>query len=278
VVSDQGNNLKRAIKLLGVPHIPDISHAVATCLKKTFKELQAYKDFSASVSLIKAKLGLCEYSFLRPPKQRTKSRFMNQEKIVNWAQIILKRWDRIPSTAQEKLVPIKAHQEVITELESCILMAKKVAEPLKTKGLNLKTINQAIKYVEQQNLENLKKVNENGEQKYKNMTTFIHLLMTYLERYKVIVIQNEWQNQPIHICSDVIERLFGCYKAKLSDNFFVTASSIALEIPLMCLQRKDIENNIQVALESVSMTNLIKWRKEQNPHNQTTMRAKFFKR
>lgn len=278
VVSDEGNNLKRAIKLLEVPHIPDISHAVATCLKKTFKELEDYKDFSASVNLIKAKLGLCEYSFLRPPKQRTKSRFLNQEKIVNWAEIILERWDKIPSAAQEKLAPIKAHQEVVAELKSCILMAKKVAEPLKTEGLNLKTINEAIKYTRRQKLENLENINENGEVRYKNITIFIDQLMEYLERYKGILIQNEWQEQPIHICSDVIERLFGCYKAKLSDNFFVTASSIALEIPLMCLKREDIEKNIQVALESVSITNLTQWRKEQNPHNQTTMRAKFFKK
>ncbi|MFT6937220.1 MAG: hypothetical protein ACJA1N_001520, partial [Saprospiraceae bacterium] len=34
IVSDEGNNLKRAIKQIGCPHIADISHAIANCLKR----------------------------------------------------------------------------------------------------------------------------------------------------------------------------------------------------------------------------------------------------
>ena len=82
----------------------------------------------------------------------------------------------------------------------------------------------------------------------------------------------------MHVCSDVIERLFGCYKAKLSDNYFVTTTAIALELPLMCLSREALTDNIQIALESITISNLKQWRHSQNTYNQTSMRAKFFKK
>lgn len=269
VVSDEGNNLKRAIKLLEVAHIPDISHVVATCLKKTFKELEAYKNFSSSVNLSKTRLGLCEHSFLRPPKQRAKSRFLNQEKIVNWAQTIIERWNKISTIAQEKLLPIKEHKKIIKELKICIEISKSISKSLKNNGLNISSIQFSIKYLNQQKIDN---ANIGSIQK------FITLLLDYLKRYENILKQNKWEDKNVYICSDVIERLFGCYKAKLSDNFFITTSTIALEIPLMCLSRKQIEQNVQVALESIKMTNLTEWRNKQSTHNQTTMRALFFKK
>lgn len=272
VLSDEGNNLKRGVRLLETTHIFDVSHAVATCLKKTFKPLEAYKDFSTTIRLTKNRLGLCEYSFLRPPKQRTKSRFMNQEKIVRWAETILRRWDDIEPQAQEKLQDLKANEAIIEDLRTCIEMAKKVTEPLKTKGLNITTIETAINYIRDKTSTGSKYETND------NINKFGTLFKQYLERYKQIIIQNKWQDKNLHACSDIIERLFGCYKAKLSDNFFVTTSTIALEIPLMCLSREDIGSQIEAALESVTMTDLKDWRKNQSSDNQTTKRALFFKK
>jgi hypothetical protein len=278
VVSDEGNNMKCAVRLLGVPHIPDISHAVGTCLKKSFKELEEYKELSASLTIIKARLGLCEHSFLRPPKQRTKSRFLNQEKIVKWVQTILKKWEEIPPTAQEKLLPIQDHKVITKELEICISIAEKISKMLKTNGLSIKKIDDALEYIRQQKLEHMDEKGDSICENYKNIIIFIDYLKAYLEKYKAILVDNDWEKQSIHICSDVIERLFGRYKAKISDNFFVTVSSIALEIPLMCLSRQKIMQNVQLALETVKMTTIREWRTEQSSHNQVSMRAQFFNR
>jgi len=197
---------------------------------------------------------------------------MNQEKIVRWAETILRRWDDIEPQAQEKLQDLKANEAIIKDLRICIEMAKKVTEPLKIKGLNSTTIETAINYIRD------KTGTESKYETNENINKFGILFKQYLERYKQIIIQNKWQDKNLHACSDIIERLFGCYKAKLSDNFFVTTSTIALEIPLMCLSREDIGSQIEVALESVTMTNLKDWRKNQSSDNQITKRALFFKK
>ncbi|MGB0863906.1 MAG: hypothetical protein ACPGXZ_13370 [Saprospiraceae bacterium] len=46
------------------------------------------------------KLSLCKHSYLRPPKQRTKSRFLNQGKIIAWAKMIFQKWDELDDEAQ----------------------------------------------------------------------------------------------------------------------------------------------------------------------------------
>ena len=69
-MSDEGNNLVNAAKLLELPHLADISHLVATCLKKTFEDRADYKAFSTAVNKCQAKLARGKYCYLRPLKQR----------------------------------------------------------------------------------------------------------------------------------------------------------------------------------------------------------------
>ena len=45
ILSDEGSNLKNAAKELKLPHLPDIGHALATCLKQTFEKEESYVLF-----------------------------------------------------------------------------------------------------------------------------------------------------------------------------------------------------------------------------------------
>ena len=272
VLSDEGNNLVKASELLGLPHLPDISHLVATCLKKTFSENVEYKAFTSAIGKSQAKLAMGQYAYLRPPKQRAKARFLNQEKVVDWATVIFNKWEEIETVAQEKLEVLQPCKNIIEVLKSCIDFANQISKVLKIKGLNDKNIKDLIKKVTKEiqkeetiELENLKK-------------TFLNYLKIYLEKYKEFINTEEFKGKTIHTCSDIIERLFGIYKAKVSDNYFVTTTTIGLELPLMCLSKKVLKRIIPTALESITVTKLRSWLKGQKSDNQSAMRAKFFKK
>lgn len=267
MVSDEGNNLKKSARLLQTSHLPDISHLVATCLKKTFSKRTDYTDFSTAVNKCQAKLAMGQYSYLRPPKQRVKARFLNQQKVVDWAKTILKKWHKLDDAAKEKLEPIRDHQAIIQELKECLDLANAVSTPLKMKGLNAKTIKKALALLAKKD----KKASD-------TLKVFILYLKSYLLKYEEFIHQEEWKDKTVHVCSDVIERMFGCYKAKLSDNYFVAASTIALELPLMCLSTSELTQQVKQALEGVYMTNLKQWKNVQNTDNQFSMRIKFFKK
>lgn len=270
VVCDEGNNLKRAIRLLEVEHLPDISHLMGTCLKKVFRDLEDYKTFRSCIQKCQARLCLCEQSYLRPPKQRTKAspdsyRDMNQEKTLIWAQTIFQKWNELNEIEQQKLSLLQLHRPLINQMSTCIDISSSIANLLKNRGLNLKTIEEALEIL-------------NIETEQITVKKFITFLKQYLMKYKHFILQPEWKNRTVYVCSDTIERLFGCYKAKLSDNYFVTTSSIALEIPLICLPKKVLFQSIQNAMENIEISQIVKWRKSQNTSNQAAMRAEFFKK
>ncbi len=45
IVSDQASKMTKAARLLAVPHLPDLSHAIGTCLRRTFEKEEDYKLF-----------------------------------------------------------------------------------------------------------------------------------------------------------------------------------------------------------------------------------------
>jgi hypothetical protein len=269
IVSDEGNNLKRAAKILEIPHLPDISHLIATCLKKTFAEREDYKGFSSVVSKCQSKLAMGKYCYLRPYKQRVKARFLNQQKVVDWADTIFEKWENLEEQAQEKLELLVKYKGTVEALKSTIEFAKSISIPLKVNGLNAKIIKGLIILVENK---------IEAKETFKTTKEFAEHLKKYLITYKNFITEEEREGKTVHVCSDIIERLFGCYKAKVSDNYFVTATTIGLELPLICLSKEELTCNIQTALEEVSMTNLKEWRNPQKADNQSAMRAKMFKK
>lgn len=140
---------------------------------------------------------------------------------------------------------------------------------LKNKGLNSNRIKKLIKKTEEQ----INKKEVNSIEK-----TFLNFLKSYLERYQNFINSEAFQGKNIYACSDIIERLFGIYKAKVSDNYFVTTTTIGLELPLMCLPRKKLSQIIKPALEAIKMTSLQDWLGKQRSDNQSNMRAEFLKK
>ncbi len=121
ILSDQDGKLKKASRLSEIVHLPDISHAVATCLRRSFEKEPAYKAFTTLVSSYQKKGVNQDISYLCPPKQRTKARFMNQQDIVNWADKLLVRFGELGQKAADFFSQLHVHQPVINQLAACLI-------------------------------------------------------------------------------------------------------------------------------------------------------------
>lgn len=265
IIGDEGNNLKAGIKKIGCPHIPDISHAIANCLKREFSDLIAYKAFTSDVRNYQAKLIMGKNSFLRPKKQRAKARFMNQESLVDWAEVIFEKWTSFSKEVQEVFKEMPKHRPIVERLRKAMDLVKSVSKLLINKGINEKSLKQA--------LNEINKIETNN-----SIQVVISELKKYVNNYKKILEKKLVKHENIFGCSRVIERLFGIYKEKISTNYFNGITASCLELPLVCLSKEALKQNLKSFIETVFMSNINDWKKQNQSDNQSIKRKEFFKR
>jgi hypothetical protein len=94
IVSDEGSDLKSGInkyieKFKDVIHSHDMKHALALILKKYFSVSEKWSEFTQLSSATKQNVQQTIFAPLAPVNQRSKSRYMNIDVIINWAEKIL---------------------------------------------------------------------------------------------------------------------------------------------------------------------------------------------
>lgn len=265
VLSDEGNNLKNATKLLELPHLPDIGHALAVCLKQTFEKEAAYVSLTKLIALY-SKKGVNQYlSYLLPPKLGKKARFMNQQRWVDWAKQLLRKWRYLGRAEKVFFSQLREHRKMIKILDTCMRIAKAIAVPLKEKGLSNETLIEIRTFLSVHSSKN------------KYVKTFLTKIEGYLNQYETFL-EKFPDNNCIQVSSDIIESLFGKYKYRANNYSLTGLTKLNLEIPLYCKEEKDIIVLTESALEEVSLNNLYKWVKEHSPDNQLIRKLNFRKK
>ena len=150
ILSDEGGNLKNAAKELEIPHIPDIGHAIATCLRQTFAKQANYIAFTKLIASYLSKGVNQDLSYLCPPKLRSKARFMNQSRVVDWADLLVANWGQLNETEKEFFAQLPNHNEMIQNLDTCMAIARIIGQIFKKEGVSIKTlkkVNQKLKKI-----------------------------------------------------------------------------------------------------------------------------------
>lgn len=264
ILSDEDSKLKKASRLSEIAHLPDISHAVATCLRKAFEKEPAYKEFTTLVASYQSKGVNQDISYLCPPKQRSKARFMNQQGIVNWAAIMLNRFGSLEGKANSFFSQLPDKKPVVNALTTCLGMAKKISLPFKEKGLSSKTLQQAKQIT-------AAKAKEQGF-----VGQFLTHINSYLVQYQELV--NQMGNYAIHASSEIIESMFGKYKSKAHNHPLTGLTKLNLELPLYCMKYEELAQQVPIALENISMNYLEQWIEKNSSDNQMVKRIRFFKK
>ena len=264
VLSDEDSKLRKATRLLGVPHLPDISHAVANCLRKTFKGDQTYQAMIKLIGGYSAKCVNQDLTYLRPPKQRVKARFMNQKPLIYWALTLVSKFGKLNEKEQLFFKELKSYMSLLHTLKQCIELSEQIIKPLKNKGLCLKTL---------QNFKRKIKQNKKKYSKNKLIMDFIGFLEKYANQYEDFL---QHTKGSYNVSSDVIEGLFGKHKELMGSNPLMGMSLLDLELPVHCIAKDEIRALIKPALEATFMTSLFEWRTTHSFSNQALMRKKFF--
>jgi hypothetical protein len=77
--TDGGSALKKALRLAKIPHIYDVTHAIASILEKLYREDGTFTKLTKDMGVMRLKLCCSQYAHVMPPNQRSKSRFLNLE-------------------------------------------------------------------------------------------------------------------------------------------------------------------------------------------------------
>jgi hypothetical protein len=95
IVSDHGSEIKKGIELFVKKHRKtiytyDITHKTALLLKSFLEPCSTWQSFLSQCALTSQQVNQTNLSFLAPPPSpQNKARYMNLEKLINWAQNML---------------------------------------------------------------------------------------------------------------------------------------------------------------------------------------------
>jgi len=264
ILSDEDPKLKKASRLLEVDHLADISHGIATCLRQVFDKDIGYKKLMALLGNYISKGVNQKISYLCPPKQRSKARFMNLSAQIKWAKALLGQQSKLSEAAELFFRELQDYKPLIEQLSNCLAVAQTVSIALKKEGLSVELLKELTK--------KLKALDRKDEY----LDAFVTKVEGYLLKYNQVMANYE-AGIRVHISSEVIESIFGKYKNKANNYGLTGLTKLNLEIPLYCKSEKGIRELTSKALESISINYLEEWVKEHSSENQLIKRIEFFK-
>ena len=99
IVADHGSDLKKGIELYihhnaGPSYTHDVTHAMALLLKHSLKNEDKFQSFLTQCHRTRQQLQQTQLSFLGPPTQRSKARYLNIGLLVEWAQGVLRYYQQ----------------------------------------------------------------------------------------------------------------------------------------------------------------------------------------
>lgn len=243
-VTDGGSTLKKGLKDSKIKHVYDITHAIAICLEKIYKNDVEFKEYTHLPGQMRFKKCCSKYAHLIPPNQRSKSRFLNIDIIVNWGVKVLKALENNDASNDEKkeLVWVKEKEELIIEMDKITEVIRQLSVILKSGGLSNKNKRKCISIL---------KTCKKGR-----MREFRKYLINYLESN---IIHLKKRGEKLLCSSDIIETTFGKYKNEISKNLMTGITDLALIIPAFTSNLS--EEEVMKAIDYSTVKDIEKWNK-----------------
>jgi len=245
-IADNGNAIKKSLRLAEISHVEDITHKFSWFIKQIYKENVQFKSYTKKLAHLRGSMPLSKLAYILPPAQRTHSRFMNLKPIVDWGNSIVRLFEseKELKPEREKLGFVSGYKSFLNEIDLIISIAIKIQRIVKNKGLSKKTVNQCKLLLKQKG-------------NNKNINTFKVLVLNYLS--KILSIGIEKKSSKLVCTSDIIESCFGKYKSFINANPSIGITDLCLTISAITCDYKQ-EDEILNAMESVKTVDVIKWK------------------
>lgn len=244
-VGDYGGDLRKGLRLAGIPHVHDVTHRIALSLKRLYAEDPSYQEVSQRLARIRQQFGQTVAAHLLPPNQRTKSRYHNLQPIAAYGQHMLTYLRRPqPDSGQDDafrdaMTWIVDYEAFFLEMVEVTTLVSEVERLVKWHGLSTATIDQCWQRLSQA-------VTDKGRHLKFDLMVYFHTMMALPRIFDTIV-----------CTSDILESAFGKYKNYVSCNPMAGITDLALCIAAFTCPLTPQE--ITDALEHVREQTVTRW-------------------
>ncbi len=253
-VCDGGGNLQKGIDEFikgseneGIHKTYDVTHKASLILKHLLEKDERWLEFTTNITNTKRSILHTALAFMSPPKPKEKSRWLNIEPFVKWAEnALLQAEEEMNKEAKEKyklkLKWVNDFQKDIKIWREMIDILKVMMCEIKKNGLSKKVAKTIIEEIENINFEHQNPKKMSAEiTKYLNEETK-NLNGTYLG------------------CSDIIESIFGRYKNFSAKTPMKEVGKALLVIPIFTSDMAT--NDIKLAMETITEKQVKIWFKK----------------
>lgn len=264
IIMDGGSDLKKGIKnLLASRKLPikvtlDLTHFIANLLKNKYQTNPIFKRFMTTLAFARSKVIQTSLSYIMPPQQRSKSRFLNLPELAKWSQhmLLFIKNENLPEYDKIKEIFgwVLDYEIFLKKFCKEIELLQNFQAILKKFGLNHDSYNDAkncIDHIEDESLS--------------------CSIQSYLEKeYEFF----KKTNVSVLITSDIIESLFGKYKQFAKPHCLSEVNRLILLLPCIC--NKIAPEIIKKNFEQVNTNNVNDWIKNHASNTLLSKRRKVF--
>jgi hypothetical protein len=248
VLGDNASIITKAVREQQYIHIPDVSHTLAMCIERKYKNDKSFIAYTKAIAKVKNRENMRPVSYLLPPKQRVLARFMNITPCIVWAQQILTSYNKLTKEEQSVFAFIKNHTLIIEELHEVTQAVTTISSYLKSKGASRTTIKECLRIIRFM-----------SNSKYPRVVELSLIFKQYL-----IDLKEKLSDQDCiwHVSSDIIESCFGKYKGRKSCNPLDGVTRQVLILPILTklnTNTKKINIDFKQALEMNFLSDLKHW-------------------
>ncbi len=248
VISDNASIMTKGVRCAEMNHQYDISHSLGMYLERTYSKSPDFVEYTKSMSDSKFKYNMKKIAYLLPPTQRTVARFINLSSWVKWSSKMLEIYFKLNEEERKAFSFIPANASLIDELGDVMKCVESIESICKHKGLSQATMSQCQREIGKYLL--------SGNRR---MITLGECIAEFL-RKEVLLIDEKMTAH--NNSSDIIETIFGRYKARKSANKLNGVTPYVLFIPIytkLINQEQALNFNFKAALEDKRMNQIKVW-------------------
>lgn len=268
VISDNASIMKKGVRCAELSHQHDISHSLGMYLERGYKEKSDFTEYVRLMSESKFKYNMKKIAYLLPPTQRTIARFINLSSWVKWSSKMLDIYHTLTEVEQKVFSFIPANASLIDELSNVTKCIERIEYICKHNGLSRTTICQCQKEIEKYLLRGNLRMIELGE----CIVEFLRKEVMLIGSNMVVAHNNS---------SDIIESIFGRYKARKSTNKLNGVTPYILFVPIyarLINEKQDQKFDFKVALEDKRIREIEIWAKKHLSSNLVQLRTEQMKK
>jgi hypothetical protein len=266
VISDNASIMNKGIRCAELNHQRDISHSLGMFLERTYKNEPDFREYVKLMTEPKFKYNMKKMAYLLPPTQRTIARFINISGWIKWSSNMLDVHHTLRAEERTVFSFVPANASLIDELSEVTKCINNIEYLCKNNGLSKETVGKCREQINKRLLCGNSRMILLGE----SITKFL------TEEIKMVGADTAHNNS-----SDIIESLFGTYKARKSPDKLNGVTSFILFMPIytkLCDSTKNKKFNFKAALEDKRMSQIDAWVQDNLTQNLVQLRTKCLRR